>query len=84
MFMRVERQAIKGFPEIDCFLFTIFTFFVHLNDLTLEQYQSLEKAIDSMTEETLYYKGIDREKFISYRKDHYDRSKNQPIRGHLS
>lgn len=76
MYMRVERQAIKGFPEIDCFLFTIFTFFVHLKDLTTEQYDSLESAIDSMTEDTLYYKGINKEEFNSYRKEYYERSKN--------
>lgn len=69
MYMRVERQAIVGFEKIDSFLFTIFTFFVHLQDLTEKQYHALELAIDSMTEETLYYKGIDREKFHQYKKD---------------
>jgi hypothetical protein len=60
LYLRIERQVIWGLPECDAALFTIRTYFrdcqeVKNNNLCRSQ---LISAIESMTPESLVYKGL--------------------------
>ncbi len=60
VFMRIERQTVKGFPERNAALFTIRTTFRPLQDVASdpEQRVRLREAIATMSPEALIYKGL--------------------------
>jgi len=60
LYLRVERQLIHGFPAIDTFLFTIRTYFYDVARLKQSpaRRQALQSALQSMSPETLRYKGL--------------------------
>lgn len=62
LYMRIERQSFQGFVEVSSVLFTIHTFFVNVESLEQEKIKALLGAINSMSEATLKYKGINKEK----------------------
>jgi hypothetical protein len=57
-FLRIERQTIWGFPEVDASLFTIRTYFEDLAELPVAQRAKVITAIESMTPAQLAYKGL--------------------------
>lgn len=59
-FVRVERQNLIGLKEVNAFIFTIRTYFYKVNELSIEEKLALGKAVDSMTEEVVRYKGMER------------------------
>lgn len=60
LYLRVERQVIQGFPAINTLLFTIRTYFYDVATLkqSKQQCQALRAALQSMSAETLHYKGL--------------------------
>lgn len=58
LFIRIERQVITGFPEINSFLFTIRTYFEDVSALNHENKVKLSAAIKSMSSDSLIYKGM--------------------------
>ena len=60
LYLRVERQVIYGFPELDAFLFTIRTYFYDVAELkqSPEKCLALQSALQSMSDATLDYKGL--------------------------
>jgi len=60
LFLRVERQTIFGFPEINSALFTIRTYVSDCREIKKDQSKNaaLRSAIHSMTEASLVYKGL--------------------------
>ncbi|MBT1702215.1 heme-dependent oxidative N-demethylase subunit alpha family protein [Chryseosolibacter indicus] len=59
-FIRTERQNLIGFPEVNTFLFTIRTYFYEVDILTDKEKSALLTAVNSMSAETLRYKGLDK------------------------
>lgn len=58
--LRIERQTLTSFAEIGASLFTIRTYFLDVaEELSGEERVALGKAIESMTPESLVYKGLD-------------------------
>jgi hypothetical protein len=57
-FLRIERQTIWGFPEVEASLFTIRTYFEDLAVIEPEKRAKVISAIESMTPESLEYKGL--------------------------
>ncbi len=68
LFVRVERQTLTGFPEVNAVLFTIRTYFMDVKGLITSERQALADVLDSMSEATLRYKGllIDKAKIIKW------------------
>jgi len=60
-FVRVERQTLSGLPSANAFVFTIRTFFYKVGDLPATAKQALQKALQTMSDEQLSYKGIPKE-----------------------
>ena len=60
LYLRVERQVLKGFPAINTLLFTIRTYFYDLAILkeSATMRQPLLSALQTMSPETLDYKGL--------------------------
>lgn len=60
LFLRVERQTLWGFPDEAGALFTIHTYFTDCREIKKDpdRLRKLESAIESMTPETLAYKGF--------------------------
>lgn len=60
LWLRTERQTTWGFPEVAAALFTIRTYFTDCQEIKREpeKLTRLACAIESMTPETLRYKGI--------------------------
>jgi len=60
LFLRVERQVLWGFPEVQAVLFTIRTSFVDLAEVKQDvaRRRSLIAALHSMTSEQRMYKGL--------------------------
>jgi hypothetical protein len=60
LFLRIERQVIWGIPEYDAALFTIRTYFRDCSVLKKDSVlrSQLSGAIESMTPESLIYKGL--------------------------
>ncbi|VUD42377.1 hypothetical protein TDB9533_00679 [Thalassocella blandensis] len=58
IYVRVERQNLVGFPEINAFMFTIRTFFYNVETFTTEEKRQLWSAVQSMSVESLHYKGL--------------------------
>jgi hypothetical protein len=57
-FLRIERQTIWGFPEVEASLFTIRTYFEDLATLEQDKRAKVISAIESMTPASLQYKGL--------------------------
>lgn len=58
--LRIERQTLTSFAELGASLFTIRTYFLDVEtELSEEERIALGKAIESMTPESLVYKGLD-------------------------
>ncbi|MGH8000020.1 MAG: heme-dependent oxidative N-demethylase subunit alpha family protein, partial [Brasilonema sp.] len=59
-FLRIERQVIWGLPEYDAALFTIRTYFRDCREVKKDIIlrQKLSYSIQSMTQESLVYKGL--------------------------
>ncbi|WPP51596.1 heme-dependent oxidative N-demethylase family protein [Catalinimonas niigatensis] len=68
LYVRVERQTLTGFPEANAVLFTIRTYFEQVSDLEYVHRNALFSALNSMSPETLEYKGLieDVEKITAY------------------
>lgn len=60
LWLRIERQTSWGFPDVAAALFTIRTYFTDCRQIKREPEKliRLTRAIESMTPETLRYKGI--------------------------
>lgn len=58
LYVRTERQTLTGFPEVQAVLFTIRTYFEDVNKLLSSQKRQLRSVIESMSQETLAYKGL--------------------------
>ncbi len=57
--LRIERQTLTSFAELGASLFTIRTYFLDVGEeLSTEERVALGKAIDSMSPESLVYKGL--------------------------
>ena len=58
--LRIERQTLTSFAELSASLFTIRTYFLDVaGELSAEERLALGSAIDSMSPESLVYKGLD-------------------------
>ncbi len=57
-FLRIERQTIRGFPEVDASLFTIRTYFEDIAALPADKRAKVISAIESMSPALLDYKGL--------------------------
>jgi len=57
-FLRIERQTIWGFPEVEASLFTIRTYFEDLAILEADKRAKVISAIESMTPASRQYKGL--------------------------
>lgn len=62
LYMRVERQHMVGLAQLDSFLFTIRTYFLDVAQIPEEQLTLLQDAVNSMSEETMAYKGVAKNK----------------------
>jgi hypothetical protein len=58
IYLRVEKQNIIGFAELNAFLFTIRTFFYDIEELSVEEKKALFMAVEGMSPESLEYKGL--------------------------
>jgi len=58
LYLRVERQTINGLPACNAFLFTIRTYFYTIDELTDTEKKALFMAVESMSPESLEYKGL--------------------------
>jgi len=68
LYIRVERQTLTGFHDQEAILFTIRTYFYEVNVLEKVEKDALISAIESMSEASLVYKGLskDRDSILSY------------------
>jgi hypothetical protein len=57
-FVRVERQNLIGLKDVNAFIFSIRTYFYKVAGLSAEEKAALAKAVKSMTNESLEYKGM--------------------------
>lgn len=57
-FVRVEKQNLIGLKEVNAFIFTIRTYFYPISELSTDEKNGLSKAVGSMSEESLEYKGM--------------------------
>jgi hypothetical protein len=63
LFLRIERQTLSSFADVGASLFTIRTYFLDgAKDLTGPERDALIRAIDSMSPESLVYKGMTKTK----------------------
>ena len=68
LFLRIERQVLQGFPDVDGVLFLIHTYVGEVRTLEKKQRKTLANVIDNMTDEELEYKGLtDKKKDIILR-----------------
>jgi len=58
IYVRVERQTLVGIPGCEAFLFTIRTYFYEIAELTAVEKNALMNAVDSMSPQSLEYKGL--------------------------
>lgn len=58
LYLRVERQVLKGFPVVQSVIFLIRTFVTDVKTLTKDQRSTMAIAIENMSEEELDYKGV--------------------------
>jgi len=57
-YLRVERQNLIGFNKLNAFLFSIRTYFYDIDELENDEKKSLLMALQTMSQETLAYKGL--------------------------
>ena len=57
-YLRVERQNLIGFNKLNAFLFSIRTYFYDIDELEKEERKFLLMALETMSRETLAYKGL--------------------------
>jgi len=58
LYVRTERQTLTGFPRLGAVLFSIRTYFEEVAKLPKKKKVHLMKAIDSMSKDSLQYKGL--------------------------
>jgi len=58
IYLRVERQTLNGLPSCNAFLFTIRTYFYDIDQLTVVEKKALSMAVESMSPQSLEYKGL--------------------------
>ena len=58
LFLRVERQVLQGFPDVDGVLFLIHTYVGDVRTLEKENKKILANIIENMSEDELEYKGL--------------------------
>lgn len=58
LWLRVERQALRGVPSARCFVFAIRTYFTDVRDLATQQRRVLADAVRQMDPEIARYKGL--------------------------
>ena len=58
LFLRIERQVLQGFPEIQSVVFLIRTYVGNIKTLTNDQRVVLAKVVDEMSEDVLIYKNL--------------------------
>ena len=68
LFLRLERQVLQGFPEVQAVLFLIRTYVSDIKTLEKHQRVALGAAVNKMTDDELEYKGLThyRENVVSY------------------
>ena len=68
LFLRIERQVLQGFPEVQAVLFLIRTYVSDIKTLEKHQRVALGAAVNKMTDDELEYKGLThyRENVVSY------------------
>ena len=66
LFLRIERQVLTGFPMTQTVVFLIRTFVADIKTLAKEQRNTLAEVINKMNNEEISYKGLDKDKIISY------------------
>jgi len=64
IWLRIERQVLAPIPDTNLMLFTIRTHFSDCGALEEQQRHSLVSAINSMSDETLSYKNINKAKVL--------------------
>jgi len=64
VWMRIERQVISPIPKTKMILFTIRTYFRDCDSLEKQQRFGLISAINSMSDDTLNYKNINKTKIL--------------------
>tara|TARA_B100000424_G_scaffold160356_1_gene122830 strand:- start:298 stop:1212 length:915 start_codon:yes stop_codon:yes gene_type:complete len=58
LYLRVERQVLKGFSNVQGVLFLIRTYVADVNTLKKSQRKAIANAIEGMTDQELEYKGL--------------------------
>ena len=58
LYLRIERQVLKGFPKVQGLLFMIRTFVINIEELDKEQKISIINSIEGMNADELIYKGL--------------------------
>jgi hypothetical protein len=58
LYVRVERQNLVGFSQANALLFTIRTYFYKTTELSKEERSALMAAVETMSEQSLIYKGL--------------------------
>ena len=68
LFLRVERQCMIGLKKVNAYTFFIRTYIENVKTLSAEERGNLVSAIESMGDEVLKYKGLDksRDDIIAY------------------
>jgi hypothetical protein len=56
LYIRVERQAVVGFPQNNAFILIVKVFNYDMADLTIEDINGIENTVNSMSAETIDYK----------------------------
>lgn len=62
LYIRTERQTLTGFREHEALLFTIRTYFYDVNKFTREEKDALIATIDTMSPDSIAYKGFENDK----------------------
>lgn len=62
LYARVERQAIVPLVDFPAYLFAIRSYIYNVEELTPDSLQAMSDAINSMSEQTLNYKGLQNSK----------------------
>ena len=66
LFLRVERQVLKGIPETQSVVFLIRTYVEDVKILNSAQRNAVAHVVNNMSNEEIFYKGLDKAKIISY------------------
>ena len=68
LFLRIERQVLQGFPDVQGVLFLIRTYVGDIKTLEKHQRVTLGDAVNKMTDDELEYKGLAhyKENVVSY------------------